>query len=45
MSKRALLLINRQAGRGTRALTQAVECLHDLDFELITTPVKMPMLR
>lgn len=40
MSKRALLLINRQAGRGTRALSQAVESLHDLDFELITAPVK-----
>lgn len=39
MSKRALLLINRRAGRGARALAQAVECLHDLDFELITTPV------
>jgi YegS/Rv2252/BmrU family lipid kinase len=40
MSKRALLLINRQAGRGAHALAQAVESLHDLDFELVTIPVK-----
>jgi diacylglycerol kinase family enzyme len=40
MSKRALLLINRQAGRGAPVLAQAVESLHHLDFELITTPVK-----
>ena len=40
MGKRALLLINRRAGRGARALAQAVECLHDLDFELITAPIK-----
>ena len=40
MSKRALLLINRRAGRGAPALSQAVESLHHLDFELITAPVK-----
>jgi YegS/Rv2252/BmrU family lipid kinase len=40
MSKRALLLINRRAGRGAPALAQAVESLHHLDFELITAPVK-----
>jgi YegS/Rv2252/BmrU family lipid kinase len=40
MSKRALLLINRRAGRGARALAQAVESLHDLDFDLVTAPIK-----
>src|SRR5918992_3985325 len=40
MSKRALLLINRRAGRGAPALSQAVESLHGLDFELVTAPVK-----
>ena len=40
MSKRALLLIDRRAGRGAPALSQAVESLHGLDFELVTAPVK-----
>jgi YegS/Rv2252/BmrU family lipid kinase len=40
MSQRALLLINRRAGRGAHALAQTVEILHDLDFELVTAPIQ-----
>lgn len=48
MTKRALLLINRHARKGRKSLAQVVEVLHELDFELITIPVKsaeqMPQL-
>jgi YegS/Rv2252/BmrU family lipid kinase len=40
MTKRALLLINRHARKGRKSLAQVVEVLHELDFELITIPVK-----
>jgi diacylglycerol kinase family enzyme len=40
MTKRALLLVNRHARKGQKSLAQAVEVLHDLDFELITVPIK-----
>lgn len=42
MAKRALLLVNRQARKGKKSLAQAVEILDDLDFELITAPIKKP---
>jgi YegS/Rv2252/BmrU family lipid kinase len=42
MTKRALLLVNRHARKGKKSLAQAVEVLHDLDFELITIPIKSP---
>jgi YegS/Rv2252/BmrU family lipid kinase len=40
MTKRALLLINRQARQGQKRFSQAVDILNDLDFELITVPLK-----
>jgi YegS/Rv2252/BmrU family lipid kinase len=40
MTRRALLLINRHARRGKQAFAQAIDLLDDLDFELITVPVK-----
>jgi YegS/Rv2252/BmrU family lipid kinase len=40
VTKRALLLINRHARKGRKSLAQTVEVLHELDFELITIPVK-----
>ena len=42
MTKRALLLINRHARKGQKSLAQAVEILDNLDFELITVPLKNP---
>ncbi|AFY76876.1 MAG: lipid kinase [Hydrococcus sp. C42_A2020_068] len=42
MTKRALLLVNRYARKGQKSLAKAVEILHDLDFELITVPIKNP---
>lgn len=41
MRKRALLIVNRHARRGKRGFAQAVDCLDDLGFELITVPVKL----
>ena len=40
MTKRALLLINRHARQGQKNFAQAVEILNDLDFELLTVPLK-----
>lgn len=40
MTRRALLLINRHARRGKQGFAQAINLLDDLDFELITVPVK-----
>jgi YegS/Rv2252/BmrU family lipid kinase len=40
MTKRALLLVNRYARKGRSSLARAVTILHDLDFELITVPIK-----
>lgn len=40
MTKRALLLVNRHARKGQSSLAKAVTILHDLDFELITVPIK-----
>lgn len=42
MSKRALLLINRQARQGQKSLAIAVDVLNDLGFELIVLPIKNP---
>jgi YegS/Rv2252/BmrU family lipid kinase len=42
MTKRALLLVNRHARRGRQCFSQAVDLLNDLDFELISVPVKHP---
>jgi len=42
MAKRALLLINRQARRGQEGFAQAMDCLDDLGFEIITVPAKKP---
>ncbi len=41
MRKRALLIINRHARRGQMGFSQAVDCLDDLGFELITVPAKL----
>ncbi len=41
MRKRALLIINRHARRGKKGFAQAVDCLDDLGFELITIPTKL----
>ncbi|MEY2985702.1 MAG: hypothetical protein RLZZ568_2319 [Cyanobacteriota bacterium] len=41
MRKRALLLINRQARKGKQGFAQAVNCLDNLGFELITVPTKL----
>ncbi len=40
MRKRALLLINRRARRGQQRFAQAIDCLDQLGFELITLPGK-----
>lgn len=40
MTKRALLLINRQARKGKDSFAQAVDILDDLGFELITIPAQ-----
>jgi diacylglycerol kinase (ATP) len=40
MTKRALLLINRHARKGKENFAPAVDLLHQLDFELITAPIK-----
>lgn len=40
MTKRALLLINRYARKGNKSLAVAVDALTELDFELITVPIK-----
>jgi YegS/Rv2252/BmrU family lipid kinase len=40
MTKRALLLVNRHARKGRKSLAKAVDVLYDLDFELITVPIK-----
>jgi diacylglycerol kinase (ATP) len=40
MTKRALLLINRHARKGKENFAQVVDLLNDLDFELITAPIK-----
>lgn len=42
MTKRALLIVNRHARKGRDSFAQAVELLNDLDFELISVPVKHP---
>jgi YegS/Rv2252/BmrU family lipid kinase len=42
MTKRALLLVNRHARRGRDSFAQAVDLLTDLEFELISVPVKKP---
>ena len=42
MSKQALLIVNRQARKGRNSFAQAVDLLNDLDFELISVPVKQP---
>lgn len=42
MTKRALLLVNRHSRKGQKSLAQAVDILDDLDFELITVPIKSP---
>jgi YegS/Rv2252/BmrU family lipid kinase len=42
MTKRALLLVNRHSRKGQKSLAQAVDILDDLDFELITIPIKSP---
>jgi YegS/Rv2252/BmrU family lipid kinase len=41
MRKRALLIINRHARRGKSGFAQAVHCLDELGFELITIPLKL----
>jgi len=41
MRKRALLMVNRHARRGKEGFAQAVDCLDDLGFELITVPTKL----
>ena len=41
MRKRALLIINRHARKGKNGFAQAVDCLDDLGFELITVPAKL----
>jgi YegS/Rv2252/BmrU family lipid kinase len=41
MRKRALLIINRHARKGKNGFAQAVDCLDDLGFELITVPTKL----
>ncbi|WP_013322110.1 lipid kinase [Gloeothece verrucosa] len=40
MTKRALLMVNRYARKGQKSLAQAVDALNELDFELITVPIK-----
>mgnify|MGYP000160610913 CR=1 FL=1 len=40
MTKRALLFVNRHARQGKTSLAQAVDALHDLDFDLITISSK-----
>lgn len=40
MTKRALLMINRYARKGNKSLAVAVDALNELDFELITVPIK-----
>lgn len=40
MTKRALLLVNRQARKGQKSLAQAVDILNDLNFELIVVPIQ-----
>ncbi len=40
MTKRALLLINRQARKGKQGFAQAIDILDELGFELITVPLK-----
>jgi diacylglycerol kinase (ATP) len=40
MTKRALLVINRHARKGSRNFAQAVDILNAFDFELLTVPVK-----
>lgn len=40
MTKRALLFVNRHARQGKTSLAQAVEALHNLDFDLITISSK-----
>ncbi|MGK7873593.1 MAG: lipid kinase [Xenococcaceae cyanobacterium] len=40
MAKRALLLVNRHARKGRKSLAVAVDVLNELDFELITVPIK-----
>lgn len=40
MTKRALLVINRHARKGRENFGPAVDLLHQLDFELITAPLK-----
>lgn len=40
MPKKALLLINRHARKGKQFFAQAIDTLDDLDFELITVPLK-----
>ncbi|ACK71654.1 diacylglycerol kinase catalytic region [Gloeothece citriformis PCC 7424] len=42
MTKRALLMVNRHARKGQKSLAMAVDILNDLDFELITVPIKNP---
>ncbi|MEB3228400.1 MAG: lipid kinase [Synechocystis sp.] len=41
MRKRALLIINRHARKGKNGFAQAVDCLDELGFELITVPTKL----
>lgn len=40
MTRRALLMVNRHSRKGQKSLAQAVDVLNDLDFELITVPIK-----
>lgn len=42
MTKKALLMVNRFARKGQDTLGQAVDILNDLNFEMITVPIKKP---
>ncbi|MDZ7962667.1 MAG: lipid kinase [Aulosira sp. DedQUE10] len=42
MSPRALLLVNHHARQGQKRLTEAIQCLKELDFDLIEESIENP---